>query len=106
MRWVDARYAMILPDSDRSQVLIPDSTPYHPAFENSTAGRYDHPPLAMISILVSHSMILKERQNLAVWTKRRWLILADAIQLFRQNGCHPRRRAGETAELLTVWRVS
>ncbi len=105
MRWVDARYALILPDSDLSQVVIPDSTPYHPAFESILR------PLDKVSLRsddLDPGFTLYEVDEAAKLYSLNEIPLADfggAVQLLQAQWLSPSAAAGETAELLTVWRV-
>ena len=105
MRWVDARYALILPDSDRIQALIPDSTPYHSAFEALLR------PLDRITLRsddLDPGFTLYEVDGAPMLSDPDEIPLADfggAVQLLQAQWLSPQVTAGETAELLTVWQV-
>jgi hypothetical protein len=106
MRWVDARYALILPDSDSSQVLIPDSTPYHPAFENllRPVGRVTlrsddlDPGFSHYVVDGATELFSPDKVPLANF--------GGAVRLLQTQWLSPYVTAGETAELLTVWQVT
>ncbi len=105
MRWVDARYAMILPDGDRSHAVIPDSTPYHPAFEDllrpldTIALRRDDldPGFTLYDIEGATKLGGMDETPLANF--------GDAMQLLQVKWLSSPAAPGETAELLTIWRV-
>ena len=105
MRWVDARYALILPDSDHSQALIPDSTPYHQAFENllkpveqiSLRSNDLDPGFTHYEVDGGKDLISPDKIPLADF--------GGAVQLMQAEWLTPYVSAGETAELLTVWQV-
>jgi len=107
-RWVDGRYALVLPPA-RTLAVIPASTPPHPAFipllqaietvdlrpddldPRFTLYRLDG-PAAATTLAAGGALAQPVDFNGAIeLTAARWL--SDSV------------RPGETAELLTVWRV-
>lgn len=106
MRWVDARSALILPDTGLVQVLIPESTPYHPAFEELLR------PLDTIALRADDldpGFTLYEVDGATRLHNPAETPLADfggAVQLLQAQWLSPQVSAGETAELLTVWQVA
>ncbi len=107
-RWVDGRYALVLPPA-RTLAVIPASTPPHPAFipllqaietvdlrpddldPRFTLYRLDG-PAAAIALSAGGALAQPVDFNGAIeLTAARWL--SESV------------RPGETAELLTVWRV-
>jgi 4-amino-4-deoxy-L-arabinose transferase-like glycosyltransferase len=105
MRWVDARYALIFPESDLVHALIPDSTPYHPAFENILR------PLDRVTLRsddLDPGFTLYEVDGAPLLSGLDEIPLADfggAVQLLQAQWLSPQVTAGQTAELLTVWQV-
>ncbi len=106
MRWVDARYAMLLPEGKSAHALIPDSTPYHPAFdgllqpvERVTLRDDDlDPGYTFFSVDGAADRFPENAEPLADF--------GGALQLVEAQWLSPQVTAGETAELLTVWRVN
>ncbi len=105
LRWVDARFAMILPDDPQPRAIIPASTPHHPAFNNflqiedNIALRFnDLDPEFTVFALDTSSLPANSQQ----------IPLADfggAVHLLQAEWLLPQVSPGETAELLTVWQV-
>jgi hypothetical protein len=100
LRWVDARYAMILPADARSHALIPLSTPHHPAFN-----RFLQPVenVALRSDDLDPGFTLYEIDPSTLPLNSQHTPLADfggAVQLLQAQWLSPQVSAGETAELL------
>ena len=107
-RWADARYALVVPP-DRTLAAIPYSTPPHPAFI---------PLLEVIETVDLRPDDLDPRFSL-YWLDGETATTAlmpdgepeqpvdfnGAIELVAARWLSPSVRPGETAELLTVWRV-
>ena len=107
-RWVDARYALTLP-SERTLAVIPHSTPPHPAFI---------PYLEAIETVDVRPDDLDPRFTLywidgpataAALTAEGALAkpvdFNGAVELIAARWLNETTQPGETAELLTVWRV-
>ena len=107
-RWVDARYALVLPQ-ERTLAVIPYSTPPHPAFM---------PLLEAIETIDLRPDDLDPRftsyridGQTAAATLAADSVLAQpanfngAIELIAARWLQEDVRPGETAELLTLWRV-
>lgn len=102
LRWVDARYALILPNGQSARLLVPASTPLHPAFKPLTdlqqvvqlrADDLD-PAFAFHQIDAATGPWLAEPAN-----------FGNAVTLLGARWLASAVGPGETAELLTVWRV-
>jgi 4-amino-4-deoxy-L-arabinose transferase-like glycosyltransferase len=105
LRWIDARYAMLLPTGSPAQVIIPDSTPYHPAFTEYLQ------PLERIALRADDLdpgftvYFLQGADNLLSPVTSPLADFGGAIQLLDAKWLSPQVNPGETAELLTIWRV-
>jgi 4-amino-4-deoxy-L-arabinose transferase-like glycosyltransferase len=107
-RWTDARYALIMPP-DQTLAVIPYSTPPHPAFIPLLGAleTIDLRPDDLDPRFTVYQINVDEGRALT-----RWASLASpavdfngAIQLIGARWLAERVRPGDTAELLTVWRV-
>ena len=105
MRWVDARYALLLPESDTTLAMIPDSTPQHPAFEELLQ------PLDRINLGTNEldpGFTVYAVDGAKIQTGAQMLPpvnFGGAVQLMEAQWLSPQVAGGETAELLTVWQV-
>ncbi len=103
-RWVDARNALILPCGGPAQAVIPSSTPPHPAF-----GAYLN-PIETISLRPDDldPQFTYYEIDIAALSDPTENIGADfggAIILEGAQWFSPQVEPGETAELLTRWRI-
>lgn len=101
-RWVDARYALVLPNGRSAYALIPSSTPPHPYFapfltaiETVDLRPDDLDPSFTLYQLTPPGLPPGEPVN-----------FDEAVQLLGAQWLNPTLKAGETAELLTIWLVS
>jgi hypothetical protein len=105
MRWVDARFALLLPPAEATVVIIPDSTPTHAIFDEVLQ------PLDRINLRgddLDPGFAVYEADGAAQLLDRTDAPLADfggAVQLMQARWLSAQVNAGETAELLTIWRV-
>lgn len=101
--WTDARYALRLPAVETLQALIPASTPPHAAF-----GRYLRPveSVALRPDDLDPSFTLYEVDRATLPAEGEPLAnFGGAVALLDARWLQPTVPPGETAELLTVWRV-
>lgn len=103
-RWVDARKAFVIPQGGKAQALIPASTPPHPAFKGFLQ------PLETISLrpddldpqftyyTIDSTALASQENNLQA-------NFGGALMLEGARWLSPQVAPGETAELLTRWRV-
>ncbi len=105
LRWVDARYAMILPADAQSRAIIPVSTPPHAAFNkflqpvDNIALRSDDLDPGFTFYHIDTSTLTLDSQQIQLAD------FAGAVQLLQAHWLSPQVKAGETAELLTIWQV-
>ncbi|MCP4362135.1 MAG: glycosyltransferase family 39 protein [Chloroflexi bacterium] len=104
-RWVDARYALLIPDGAKTAVIIPSSTPPHAAFtpllqpQETVHLRPDD-----LDPSFTHYELLPEVA--AVWLASPAVTdFCGAITLRSANWLAPEVQPGGVAELLTVWQV-
>lgn len=102
-RWVDGRYALLLPHHQNALALVPSSTPLHPAL-----GQLVRPWQTIFlrpDDLDPFFTVYEVAAEAAAWEWQMAANLNDALTLrhagWLQNPVHP----GETAELLTIWQV-
>lgn len=104
VRWMDARSALLLPDSAELRALIPTSTPLHPAFQellertSSVALRSDDLDPGFSSYEVNTG-------PLDQWIVGDSVDFGGALSLLQTRWVAPTFHPGSTAELLTIWRV-
>jgi hypothetical protein len=105
LRWIDARYALLLPQAQDAWLIIPASTPLHPAF----AGWLQ--PVETISLREDD---LDPSFTLYHFRTAEWDLAGPAQSVVDFDGALHLRQArwlapavhpGATAELLTVWQV-
>ena len=104
-RWVDARTAMLLPESNEAFAIIPSSTPPHQAFsaylrplDTITLQPDDlDPDFSFYALDDAQSLSGDEVQPLAEF--------GSAVQLVDIRWMASEVQPGETAELLTRWQV-
>lgn len=104
-RWVDARFALALPRGAAAHAVIPAATPPHPAFAPLLT------PLETVSLRPDDlnpfftSYTLNARD--AWWSDDAPMAnYGNAVELIHAEWLQPRVTPGETAELLTIWRVT
>jgi hypothetical protein len=108
-RWVDARYALVIPNGGTGYLLAPDSTPPHPALRallqpsESVTLRPDDldPGFTLHRLLAGEAAALLDGSN----GVRQPADFDAAVRLRYANWLAPTVRPGETAELLTAWEV-
>lgn len=108
-RWVDARYALVLPASPGATIIIPASTPPHPAlarllkpFDRVNLASDDlDPGFGLYTIDTGQSRALLQGARLDGPPVN----FGGAAELIGARWLRDSVAPGETAELLTVWRV-
>ncbi len=105
-RWVDARYALVIPEGSAATVVIPASTPPHPAFapllepvDNVTLRADDLDP----GFTVYH--LLAEQVEELLGERGEPVAFGAAVRLLDAQWLRGEVQPGETAELLTAWEV-
>jgi hypothetical protein len=101
-RWVDARFALIWPQGNAAQAIIPSSTPPNPAFnqwltplETQSLRPTDHDPNYTRYQLQAPN----QRDNLALAN------FGNAVELIDVYWTNPTTLPGETTNMVTIWRV-
>ena len=105
-RWVDARYALILPGGQDAHALILDSTPPHPAFQSLLQPRAR---VALRSDDLDPGFTLHDVNSGAIvraWGAADAVNFGDAVRLLEARWLNSVVTPGATAELLTVWQVN
>ena len=105
-RWVDARYALILPGGQDADALILDSTPPHPAFQSLLQPRAR---VGLRSDDLDPGFTLYDGDSGAIvraWDAADAVNFGDAVRLLEARWLDPVVTPGATAELLTVWQVN
>lgn len=105
-RWMDARYALVIPPADRVEAFIPQSTAPHPFFatllapqETVTLHPNDlDPSFTRYEVKKPQLLQLIERGSQAA-------NFNDALVLLHAEWLGQAVSPGDTAELLTVWQV-
>lgn len=108
-RWVDARSALILPSGSQATVIVPQSTPPHPALAalleplESVSLRPDDldPGFTVYRLEGEQATALLERLTAGYDP----VDFGGAVTLLGASWLGGSARPGETAELLTAWRV-
>jgi hypothetical protein len=102
-RWVDGRYALILPPQANALIIVPQSTPLHPAFaallrplQTLTTRPDDLDPAFTVYELATEPL---------AWEWETAANLNDAVTLRHAEWLNNALQPGETAELLTIWQV-
>lgn len=107
-RWVDARYALALPPAT-TLAVIPYSTPPHPAFIPLLGAleTIDLRPTDLDPRFTIYEIDSGQARALARWagSDEAPVDFNGAIELIGARWLQEGVRPGETAELLTVWRV-
>ncbi len=101
LRWMDARRALIAVDGAKNRAIIPASTPLHPAFERwltAVDHQTTHPNDLNPSFTV-YEMDLGEFKGQPIAN------FNDGIALLQAEWLQPAVKAGDTASLMTIWRV-
>jgi 4-amino-4-deoxy-L-arabinose transferase-like glycosyltransferase len=105
-RWVDARYALILPGGQNPHALILDSTPPHPAFQSLLQ------PRARVALRpddLDPGFTLHDVDSGAIvraWDAADAVNFGAAVRLLEARWLDSVVTPGATAELLTVWQVN
>lgn len=105
LRWVDARFALILPDDSGITAIIPDSTPPHSAFAGLLQAE-DRVDLRMDDLDPGFTLYAIENTFPEGATPGLYPAnFGGAIQLESANWQQATIAPGEMAQLLTMWRV-
>lgn len=104
-RWVDARYALVLPGAGDGRAIIPTSTPPHPAL----AAFLD--PLETISLRAgdldpAFTVYALDAAPLAQWDLGTAVNVNDALVLRYAGWLETAVSPDQTAELLTIWQIT
>jgi 4-amino-4-deoxy-L-arabinose transferase-like glycosyltransferase len=102
--WIDARYALLIPPEPSIRLVIPDSTPPHPAFRPLLQ------PVATVRLRPDDldpgfTLYSLAADPLALWPPAVAINFGDAASLLHARWLQPAVSPGATAELLTAWRV-
>lgn len=101
VRWMDARRGLIAVDNVQNRAIIPASTPPHPAFDGWLTGvsTVDLRPDDLNPSFTVYDLNLGEFEGEPIAN------FNDGIALLQAEWLQPTTKAGETASLLTIWRV-
>jgi len=103
LRWVDARQAMIFPGGQAAQLILPSSTPLHPAFAALVQ------PVDTIDLRTDDLDPVFSSYDLLdqVWDSPDTpLNFGNALNLIGARWLDGSITPGETAELMTIWQVT
>jgi 4-amino-4-deoxy-L-arabinose transferase-like glycosyltransferase len=105
LRWVDARYALILPSGQSGRLLLPSSTPLHPAFVDLVRAqeRFELRPTDLDPFFTLNGLLQWVPQ--AGGANFGGANFGDALRLLEARWLQEDLRPGDTGELLTVWLV-
>jgi hypothetical protein len=102
LRWIDARYALIFPNGETAQLILPSSTPLHPALM-PFAARIDTINLKSDDLDPAFSIYDLKIGNWS-WADSD-INFGNALTLLGAQWLNEQFVPGETAELLTIWQV-
>jgi hypothetical protein len=102
LRWIDARYALIFPNGESAQLILPSSTPLHPALREFTE-RIDTINLEPNDLDPAYSIYDLQVGNWS-WPDSDFNF-GNALSLLGAQWIRGQVLPGETAELLTIWQV-
>ncbi len=106
IRWTDGRFALILPYGRSATTFIPASTPLHPLFAQWLL------PEETITLRPDDLDPAFTRYQFPANAVQKWLTtetavnFGNAVQLLHAQWLKDTYLPGETAELLTIWRVT
>lgn len=102
LRWVDARRAIIYPGGQAAQLILPSSTPLHPAFAGLVrpVDTVEIRPDDLDPAFTAYDM-LDTTWDLADSSAN----FGNALELIGSRWLDDSIRPGEMAELITIWRV-
>jgi 4-amino-4-deoxy-L-arabinose transferase-like glycosyltransferase len=102
LRWIDARYSLLLPEGQTARLLVPSSTPLHPAF-GALVQMIEQVDIRPDDLDPSFTLYQVNSQQLAAgdfsYNFGNGLVLLDARWL--NDSVQP----GEMAEMATLWKV-
>ena len=102
LRWIDARYALVFPEGDSAQLIVPSSTPLHPSLTRLVR------PVETISLRpddLDASFSVFELQPDLVIEPGRQVNFGDALTLLDAQWLNESVNPGDSAELITFWKV-
>jgi hypothetical protein len=102
LRWVDARYGLLFPAGGTAQLIVPSSTPLHPAFADFVSLNGTK---VILSDDLDPSFSLYNLSSIEVPDPALSLNFGDALILVDATWLDGPARPGEVSELMTVWRV-
>ena len=103
LRWVDARQAIIYPGGQAAQLILPSSTPLHPAFAGLVrpVDTIDMRPDDLDPAFSSYDLL-----DPAWVSPDTSLNFGNALNLIGSEWLDGSLAPGETAELMTIWQVT
>ncbi len=110
-RWVDARYALVVPNGDGATYLISAATPLHPAFAQFL-DKVERVDVAVDDLNPYFDVYTLNQERLDAWlggggdSGDTAVSFNNAITLLDAQWVQPQLRPGETAELITVWQIN
>jgi len=102
--WVDARFALLFPGGGNGRILIPNSTPIHPALRGFVT-LVDAVSLRPDDLNPGFGLYELKAEQLGRWADNPIANFDNAVTLRAAEWLTPDAAPGETAELLTVWEV-
>lgn len=103
-RWIDARYALLIPPEPGTWLVVPDSTPLHPAFK-PLLQPVERVRLRPDDLDPGFTLYARAADPPALWPATENVTFGEAVSLLHAGWLEPSVPAGATAELLMVWRV-
>lgn len=101
-RWMDGRYALLIPEGPNFQLFVPASTPLHPSF-TSLVQQVDARQLRPNDLDPSFAIYRFAPHRFAAMPER--ASFNGGLALIDWSWSAPTYEAGDVAEFLTVWRV-
>ena len=101
LRWVDSRYGLISPSGHEALLVVPSSTPLHPIFEQWVS-EIDEVTLRTDDLAPFFKIYTLELDG---YSSELSVNFGDALLLRQAQWLSDSVRAGETAELMTIWEV-
>jgi 4-amino-4-deoxy-L-arabinose transferase-like glycosyltransferase len=105
LRWVDARMALLLPQSQEVRVIIPASTPPHPILAGFL-DEIDSVSLRQDDLDPGFTVYRLDRARLDRWPLNQRVDFDGAVTLLHAHWASTSVLPGDKAELLTVWQVN
>ncbi len=104
-RWVDARYALVIPQNGEATLLTSAATAPHPAFAEML-DEIETVQLRADDLNADFTVYAIDAEMLDEWIDGDTAVtFNDAITLIGAKWIEPTVKAGETAELITIWQI-